>query len=53
MKALDWDQLTSMIAEAMEQSTELPDDSQLIDGIDISDIQDALQQMTGDHLSVA
>lgn len=45
LETIDWDQLMSVIADALERSPELSDDGQTIDGIDISAMQDALQQL--------
>lgn len=44
-EALDWDQLVSMIDDVMEQSSEISDDGQTIEGIELHDIQNALQQL--------
>jgi len=45
LKAIDWEQLSSMIADAMELSSDLSEDGLSVDGVDLSGLQDALQQM--------
>jgi flagellar hook-length control protein FliK len=44
-EAFEWDQLMAMIADAMESLSELTDDGQTLNGIDISTLQDALRQL--------